>query len=47
MAIRLPRSGNPEVRAAWERGEKNRFSPYGESWKQMFVRMAGEVDQFE
>jgi peroxiredoxin len=39
--------GNPEVRAAWERGEKDRFSPYGKSFRQMFVRMAGEVDQFE
>jgi peroxiredoxin len=39
--------GNPEVRAAWQRGEKDRFSPYGKSFRQMFVRMAGEVDQFE
>jgi peroxiredoxin len=39
--------GNPEVRAAWQRGEKDRFAPYGKSFRQMFVRMAGEVDQFE
>ena len=39
--------GNPEVRAAWQRGEKERFSPYGKSYRQMFVRMAGEGDQFE
>jgi hypothetical protein len=39
--------GNPEVRAAWQRGEKQRFCPYGKSFRQMFVRMAGEVDQFE
>ena len=39
--------GNPGVRVAWERGENERFSPYGKSFRQMFVRMAGEVDQFE
>ena len=39
--------GNPEVRAAWQRGEKDRFSPYGKSFRQMFIRMAGEVNQFE
>jgi hypothetical protein len=25
----------------------HRFSPYGKSFRQMFVRMAGEVDRFE
>lgn len=39
--------GNPKVRAAWQRGEKDPFSPYGKSLRQMFVRMAGEVDQFQ
>jgi peroxiredoxin len=37
----------PEMRAKWERGERTDFYPYGKSWKQVFVRMAGEVDQFE
>jgi peroxiredoxin len=36
-----------EMRAKWERGERGDFYPYGKSWKQVFVRMAGEVDQFE
>ena len=37
----------PEVREKWERGNKEAFYPYGQSWRQVFVRMAGEVDQFE
>jgi len=37
----------PDMRAKWERGERDDFYPYGKSWKQVFVRMAGEVDQFE
>jgi hypothetical protein len=37
----------PEMRAKWERGERQAFYPYGKSWKQVFVRMAGAVDQFE
>lgn len=36
-----------EKREAWENGERDRFYPYGKSWKQVFARMAGEVDQFE
>jgi peroxiredoxin len=39
--------GVPEVRAAWERGEKKQFAPYGQSIRGMFARMAGDVDQFE
>jgi peroxiredoxin len=39
--------GDPQVREAWERGEKDRFFPYGKSFRQVFVRMAGAVDQFE
>ena len=27
----------PEVRAAWERGEKNRFYPYGKSYAKIFA----------
>jgi len=37
----------PEMRAKWERGERDEFYPYGKSWRQVFVRMAGAVDQFE
>ena len=37
----------PEMRARWESGNRQGFYPYGKSWKQVFVRMAGEVDQFE
>lgn len=37
----------PEARARWEGGDKKEFYPYGKSWKQVFVRMAGAVDQFE
>jgi peroxiredoxin len=36
-----------EQRARWESGERKNFYPYGKSWKQVFVRMAGVVDQFE
>jgi peroxiredoxin len=41
------RIDTPEMRAKWERGERDDFYPYGKSWKQVFVRMAGAVDQFE
>jgi len=27
---------NPEMKAAWERGEKNRFYPYGKSYAKIF-----------
>jgi peroxiredoxin len=27
---------NPELKAAWQRGEKNRFYPYGKSYAQVF-----------
>jgi len=37
----------PELRAKWDAGERKAFYPYGESWKQVFIRMAGAVDQFE
>ncbi|HLT46869.1 MAG TPA: redoxin domain-containing protein [Rubricoccaceae bacterium] len=37
----------PEMRALWQSGERAGFYPYGKSWRQVFVRMAGEVDQFE
>lgn len=37
----------PELREKWEQGDKEEFYPYGKSWKQVFVRMAGAVNQFE
>lgn len=36
-----------EMRQKWESGDKKGFYPYGKSWKQVFARMAGAVDQFE
>lgn len=36
-----------EMRKQWEVGGKKNFYPYGKSWKQVFARMAGAVDQFE
>ena len=29
--------GSPELKAAWERGEKDRFYPYGKSFAQVFA----------
>jgi peroxiredoxin len=40
------RIDTPEVRAAWERGEKDRFFPYGEDTHQILARMSRAVDQF-
>ncbi len=37
----------PELRAKWDAGERKAFYPYGKSWKQVFIRMAGAIDQFE
>lgn len=36
----------PEIRARWERGEKDRFFPYGHGMKEVFARMSNTVDQF-
>ncbi|MBK0403170.1 redoxin domain-containing protein [Adhaeribacter sp. BT258] len=36
-----------EMRAKWDAKERSDFYPYGQSWKQVFARMAGEVDQFD
>lgn len=41
------RIDTPEMRERWDRGEKADFYPYGRSWRDVFVRMAGEVDHFE
>jgi peroxiredoxin len=37
----------PEMRAKWERDGRHDFYPYGKSFKQVLIRMAGAVDQFE
>lgn len=36
----------PEMRQQWERNERDNFYPYGQSWEEVFTRMAGEVDKF-
>jgi hypothetical protein len=36
----------PEMRAAWEKGEKKRFFPYGKSMKEILVRASNALDQF-
>ncbi|MBA3812893.1 MAG: redoxin domain-containing protein [Alphaproteobacteria bacterium] len=35
-----------EMRAQWERNERDNFYPYGKSWEEVFIRMAGDVDKF-
>ncbi|MEM0964291.1 MAG: redoxin domain-containing protein [Bacteroidota bacterium] len=35
------------MRQKWEARDKGSFYPYGASMREVFVRMAGEVDQFE
>jgi peroxiredoxin len=37
----------PEMRAKWDAKDRANFYPYGMSWRQIFVRMSGTVDQFE
>ncbi len=37
--------GDREVRAAWQRGEKNKFWPYGKSLREVFGRRGGPVGQ--
>jgi peroxiredoxin len=36
----------PEMRKQWEANERDNFYPYGKSWEEIFIRMAGEVDKF-
>ena len=36
----------PEMRAAWEKGEKKRFFPYGKSMKEILIRASNALDQF-
>jgi peroxiredoxin len=41
------RIDTPEMHARWERGEREGFYPYGKSYRQVFIRMSGVVDQFD
>ncbi|QNH62016.1 redoxin domain-containing protein [Hymenobacter sediminicola] len=36
----------PEMQQQWESGNRRDFFPYGQSWHQVFARMAGAVDQY-
>jgi hypothetical protein len=36
----------PEMRAQWERNERDNFYPYGKTWEEVFIRMAGDVEKF-
>jgi peroxiredoxin len=40
------RIDTPEMRSAWERGEKERFFPYGQDPRQLMARVARAVDRF-
>lgn len=37
----------PEMRAKWESKQRDDFYPYGKTWEEVFIRMAGAVDQFK
>lgn len=37
--------GNPEVRAAWERGERDKFWPYGRTLREVFAGKGGPTGQ--
>ncbi|HET9982288.1 MAG TPA: redoxin domain-containing protein [Longimicrobiales bacterium] len=41
------RIDTPEMRARWAAGEREAFFPYGKSQREVIVRTAGAVDQFE
>jgi peroxiredoxin len=36
----------PEMRDAWQKGEKKRFFPYGKSMKEILIRASNALDQF-
>lgn len=36
----------PEMRQQWESGQRDNFYPYGKSWEEVFIRMAGDVEKF-
>jgi len=37
----------PEMRKKWESEQRENFFPYGKSWEEVFIRMAGDVNQFK
>ncbi|MBS0271273.1 MAG: redoxin domain-containing protein [Proteobacteria bacterium] len=37
---------SPEMRQKWESGDRDDFYPYGKTWEEVFIRMAGDVEQF-
>lgn len=39
--------GKPEVKAAWERGEKDKFFPYGKEMPLVHARTDYQLDQYE
>lgn len=36
----------PEMRKKWESEQRDDFYPYGKTWEQVFIRMAGDVEKF-
>lgn len=40
------RIDTPEMHAAWDRGDANRFFPYGQDRREVLARMSRAVDQF-
>jgi len=36
----------PDMRKKWESGERDNFYPYGKTWEEVFIRMAGDVEKF-
>jgi peroxiredoxin len=36
----------PEMRKQWENNDRDNFYPYGKTWEEVFIRMAGDVDKF-
>ncbi len=38
---------SPEMREKWEKEDRDNFYPYGKSWEEVFIRMSGNVDQFD
>jgi peroxiredoxin len=36
----------PEMRKQWEANDRDNFYPYGKTWEEVFIRMAGDVDKF-
>jgi hypothetical protein len=36
----------PEMRKKWESEQRDDFYPYGKTWEEVFIRMAGDVEKF-